>query len=416
MGAAFGCGRAQAAPSASMSVELGGGHDDNMFLAAAPVTSDPLLRLGGWFAAVSPGLVGGLGAHGLRLQASFLGDYRTSDLVGQLYQNQADLGVIVPLGPLRLQLGGSAGRFDASHYPEDRFVFLGGDGGLRLALGDSWRLAGRYRGQWRRLGTTTPSDDRLTAVDAQLAWQPADWIELGPKASLLRVSPTQTDARFTRLRAGLEASLEQGPVALSLDAWAGTIDLAATNERHLGGQLEARWSFGPHIDLVAAVEIAAPISAGATSDYARRVFSLSVVASTSHTWRPAPPRVEDVRPVVQPGRVRFRLKVPTSAQVTVVGSWDDWQTPGRPLGRAVGDDVYEAWLDLPEGSYRYHFLVDGQPQRPPDASRYAPDGFGGEDGVIELAAPPADVARTPRDGGSAVSSSGSRRISSGSEQ
>ena len=52
--------------------------------------------------------------------------------------------------------------------------------------------------------------------------------------------------------------------------------------------------------------------------------------------------------------------------------------------------MFEVWLDLPAGSHRYHFVVDGQTRRPPDAPRYAPDGFGGEDGVLDV-----DAALTP---------------------
>jgi hypothetical protein len=44
-----------------------------MFLAAAPVASDPLLRLAAGFACGVAALVGGLGPHGLRLQLGVLG-------------------------------------------------------------------------------------------------------------------------------------------------------------------------------------------------------------------------------------------------------------------------------------------------------------------------------------------------------
>ena len=88
----------------------------------------------------------------------------------------------------------------------------------------------------------------------------------------------------------------------------------------------------------------------------------------------------------QAGRVRLRLGAPAGAVVQVVGSWNDWQAPGHALDpKAPG--VYEAWLALPAGSHRYHFLVDGQPRRPPDSPQYAADGFGGEDGVLEVPAP-----------------------------
>jgi hypothetical protein len=418
VGAALASPGARAAPSASVSVEMGGGHDDNMFLAAAPTASDPLLRLGGWYGSVSPALMGGVGSGGLRLEASLLGDYRGSDPVGYLYHQQGRLSLALPpLGPLRVQLGGSAGRFDASRFPEDRFLLVGGDGGLRLILGN-WQLAGHTRLQWRRLGSTTTSDDRLQSVEAELTWRPFSSLELGPGGSFLQVAGGESQARFQRLRGGLEVTFGHGPLLLSAGGWGGTVALGSSTERHVGGQLEARWSIGSHLDLIAAVDIAEPVSAGATRDYARRVFSLSMAASAAHVWRSrAPAPVEDERPLVQPGKVRFRLRAPAAAQVTVVGSWDDWQTPGRALSPADQPNLYELWIDLPEGSYRYHFLVNGQARRPPDAPRYAPDGFGGEDGVVELSAPQGGkpTANPPREG-AAVSSGGGGRISTGSEQ
>jgi hypothetical protein len=419
VGAALGSRGARAAPSASVSVEMGAGHDDNMFLAATPLAADTLLRLGGWYGAVSPALSGGLGGRRLRLEASFLGDYRAADPVGYLYYQQGQLGLVLALGRLQLQLGGSAGRFDASRYPEDRFYFLGGESGLRLTLGD-WQIGGRYRLQARRVGATTTSDDRLQAVEGQLHWRPHPALMVGPTGSFLQVSGGQSQARFQRLRGGLEVAVELGPVQLAADGWGGTVALGTSTERHLGGQLEARWSVNRYLDLVAAFEIAEPISAGATRDYARRVLSLSMAASAGHVWRPAPPPdpVAEVRPLVKPGRVRFRLRAPAAAEVMVVGSWDDWQTPGRALSVAEQPDLYELWVDLPEGSYRYHFLVNGQAHRPPGAPRYAPDGFGGEDGVVELETPLAGSApvRPSQVGAADVSSGGGGRISTGSER
>jgi 1,4-alpha-glucan branching enzyme len=93
--------------------------------------------------------------------------------------------------------------------------------------------------------------------------------------------------------------------------------------------------------------------------------------------------------------VRFRLRAAGALAVSLVGSWDDWQAPGRVVVATREAGLFEVWMDLPEGTYRYHFMVDGQPRRPPEAPRYTPDGFGDEDGVLDVPQPQAGTASRP---------------------
>ena len=44
-----------------------------------------------------------------------------------------------------LSLGAAVGRFDASRYPDDRFLFAGGELLLRVELGPAVRVTGAYR-------------------------------------------------------------------------------------------------------------------------------------------------------------------------------------------------------------------------------------------------------------------------------
>jgi hypothetical protein len=101
-------------------------------------------------------------------------------------------------------------------------------------------------------------------------------------------------------------------------------------------------------------------------------------AAGRKTWRGE----EDLRPLVTAGHVRFRMRAQAVA-VEVIGSWDDWQTPGRPLERA-GGELWEGTIELPPGAHRYRFLVDGRSVKPPDAPRYAADDFGGEDAIVDV--------------------------------
>jgi hypothetical protein len=371
-------------------IDLGGGHDDNMLLATAPDAPSSLNRLGGVFGQASPLLSLGLGAAGFRLEASYAGDYRYADEVGQLYFQEGELLASVPaLGPVRLQLALSGGYFDSSRFPEEQFLFAGGEGIVRVGLTDAWRLAGRYRAQWRQLGDLSKSTDVLHAADVRVLYLPTAAVELGPRASLLVVQPRTADAlRFVRWRAGVDGGFDVGPLITAGGVWLGALEMGALFERHVGGNLEVRWPFSRYLAVFAAVDLAVPISAGASQDYARRMFALGISASYSISRAPpAPPPEVDLRPRLEPGRVRLRLKATAGADVRVLGSWDDWQPPGTALTSTSEAGVFEAWLPLPAGSHRYHFVVNGQTQRPPDAPRYAPDGFGGEDGVLDVDAP-----------------------------
>ncbi len=390
VGVAIGLPPAAAAPSGSVSVELAAGHDDNLFLASAPLAAQPLLRLGGWFGAVSPGLTGALPIGGLRLEASYAGDLRQAAQVGRLAHQEGTLALLLPaLGPVHLHLAAAAGRFDASRFPEDHFRFAGGEVGARLPLGETWRLRLRYRGEHRWLGPDRASADRLQAVAAEAPARVRPGLEVGPRASFVRVRPLggAAEAVFSRLRGGLAADLLAGSLSASAGAWLGRLQLGSSGESHAGGHLEVRLALGPHLQVYAGADLTVPVSVGATRDYARRVFALgSVVRASGARPAAAPPPERDQRPRVEPGRVRFRLWAPGAA-VAVVGSWDDWQAPGRALRATREAGLHEIWIDLPPGSHRYHFLVDGEARRPPEAPRYAPDGFGGQDGVVDV--PPA---------------------------
>jgi hypothetical protein len=384
---------AGAAPAlrATGEIDLAGGHDDNMLLATAPDAPTSLNRLGGVFGQASPLLSLGLGGAGFRLEASYAGDYRYADELGQLYFQEGELAAAFPaLGPVRLLLSGSVGYFDSSRFPEEQFLFAGGEAGLRIGFLDSLRLAGRYRAQWRRLGDATMSTDVLHAADVRLLYLPAATVEIGPRASLLVVQPRSADAlRFVRWRAGVDGGFDLGPLITTAGVWFGALEMGELFERHVGGNLEVRWPLSRYLALFAAVDLAVPISAGASQDYARRMFALGISASyTAARARPAPPPEVDLRPRLEPGRARLRVKAAPGADVRVLGSWDDWQPPGTALMHTPEGGVFEVWLPLPAGSHRYHFVVNGQTQRPPDAPRYAPDGFGGEDGVLDVDAAP----------------------------
>jgi hypothetical protein len=362
-------------PALIGNVELaaGGGHDSNMFLSVTP--GSPVV--GGWFGRVAPRVVGALALDGLRLETSYALDYRGSDAGGRLVGQRLELGLILtPWTRLKTSLTASAGRFDASVGGPDRFLFLGPELALRLELTPSWRAAASYELDVRRF------PDRAVTDLLHLAELRVDY----RSERLWGVEPVRAsalaDGVATLLRAGPAADLVIGRLSLAAWGWAGALEVpghAAIVQA--GGGAGAIVRLATYLDLAATADWTASPGASdpAAAIYDRRYLGLGVIAHagarlvlTRRTER------ADLAPLVRGGRVRFRWRAPAS----VIGSWDEWQTPGVTLSAA--DGIWEAWVPLPSGSHRYRFLQEGRPVRPPDAPRYLPDDFGGEDAVVEV--------------------------------
>lgn len=83
-----------------------------------------------------------------------------------------------------------------------------------------------------------------------------------------------------------------------------------------------------------------------------------------------------------PGNVEFRVRVPSSREVAVIGSFNGWDAASGPMEDADGDGVFSRHVPLPTGRHRYAFLVDGVVVTPPFAPRLEADDFGGKHGVL----------------------------------
>jgi hypothetical protein len=71
--------------------------------------------------------------------------------------------------------------------------------------------------------------------------------------------------------------------------------------------------------------------------------------------------------------------------VAVAGTFNGWDPARQPLSDEDGDGVWMARLDLAPGHYEYQFVVDGERWTiDPMAQKRRPDGFGGENAVLEL--------------------------------
>jgi hypothetical protein len=378
--------------SATAEVEIAGGHDDNMFLAASPDGLGNLNRLGGAYASVSPIVGADLATGGFRLRLAYLGDFRGAESVGRLSAHVLEGRVYLPAWrSLRMHVAGFGTAFQAARSPQDQYVSAGGELGLRWGLGETVAALAALRTEVRSLAadvTGVRDRDWLLMPVLRLPWQATSWLELSPVGGAVFIFPINNTATedFRRWRAGADATVNAGNVSVSAGPWAGTILVANRREVHLGGSVEASVSLTTGLTLFARGEWSEPVSAGASQNYARRVallgLSARVMAKTS-TPKPVPaPR--DLRPRVEGTQVRFRVEAAGATSVTVVGSWDDWSTPGHALVPLSEPGIWEASLALPRGAHRYHFVVDGALRRPPEAPRYVADDFGSEDGVIDV--------------------------------
>lgn len=385
--------RAQPAVIGSAEVLAGAGHDSNMFLQVTPdpATAAPLVS--GWFGRVAPALGGALAWPGWRLGLAYQLDYRGSQAAGSMLQHQGELSLAVPaLGPVRPWLGVNVSRFDAYRFPEEGFWLAGGNLGLRIELTSALRLSAAYRLD-RRSATDGTGSLAPTAwlhqVDGRLAYRPSALLAVGLAASYLRMDSSPASGRdvFSMLRAGPDAEIQWGWLEARLGVWGGRLadSAAGVRDAQTGVSAELLARIADNLDGFVGFDWAADVtSAGlATDRYARHVLLAGVVGHITGKSTLASSAAADLRPVLQAGRARLRAHAEQAGEVRVIGSWDGWaaSTPLRATGQP---GLWEVWLDLPRGTHRYRFLVDGRAVAPPDAAATLPDDFGGRDAVIDV--------------------------------
>ena len=86
--------------------------------------------------------------------------------------------------------------------------------------------------------------------------------------------------------------------------------------------------------------------------------------------------------------VTFTLEPSVDAQTAAVcGEWNDW-SPGADLMRRDAEGGFSLTVDLDAGrAYRFRYLLDGQRwENDWAADAYQPNGFGGDDSVVDLTA------------------------------
>ncbi|MFH1833836.1 MAG: hypothetical protein ABH877_02330, partial [bacterium] len=86
-----------------------------------------------------------------------------------------------------------------------------------------------------------------------------------------------------------------------------------------------------------------------------------------------------------PGGVSLRVHAPTAGTVFVVGGFNGWDPTRTPLRGPAPDGTWDCVIALPPGAWRYALVVDSVWVKPPGASRYEEDGFGGVNGILDVA-------------------------------
>ena len=88
-------------------------------------------------------------------------------------------------------------------------------------------------------------------------------------------------------------------------------------------------------------------------------------------------------PTASPVTVRFVLFAPDAHQVSLAGTFNQWDPAATPLVR-TGTGVWSATLMLPAGQHQYAFVVDGARWVADPGAPAVDDGFGRRNSVLSL--------------------------------
>ena len=95
-----------------------------------------------------------------------------------------------------------------------------------------------------------------------------------------------------------------------------------------------------------------------------------------------------LRPIATPAAatvtVRFVLFAPDAQQVSLAGTFNQWDPAATPLVRTGTPGVWSATLTLPAGQHQYAFVVDGARWVADPGAPAVDDGFGRRNSVLSL--------------------------------
>ncbi len=86
-------------------------------------------------------------------------------------------------------------------------------------------------------------------------------------------------------------------------------------------------------------------------------------------------------PAAKKKRVNFALHAPEASQVSVAGTFNDWDPAARPMKRDK-NGVWRTWMALPSGEYQYLFVVDSAWRDDPACPQRVPNPYGSHNCVL----------------------------------
>jgi len=89
-------------------------------------------------------------------------------------------------------------------------------------------------------------------------------------------------------------------------------------------------------------------------------------------------------PAASPVTVRFVLFAPDAHEVSLAGTFNQWNPAATPLVRTGAPGVWSATLTLPAGQHQYAFVVDGARWVADPGAPAVDDGFGRRNSVLSL--------------------------------
>ena len=115
----------------------------------------------------------------------------------------------------------------------------------------------------------------------------------------------------------------------------------------------------------------------------------TMTASESGAAAPAAAGGGEVAPTVGDGSARsvefsYTPVISGVSNVFLAGSFNDWNDSKTRMTDPDGDGTYTVTMLLPQGTYQYKFVVDGQWQQDPDNPEGVDDGFGGQNSVLKV--------------------------------
>lgn len=370
---------AQVAVDVTGRIDLGAGHDNNIYLDAYPLPLDKPAAEGG-LVEIIPDLSLVLGrrqSHHLELRYGAILRQLLSSGNETVLTHGGGLGYsTAPFGGFRLRL---TGRFDQLHLRMDDTGWLGGGWGLILerALGYSLRGALTYEGHFSSYDAQTGVSWELAhRFGLNLAWRVAPGLVLAPEylLSLVRAEPDALDR--LEHHPGLALCWDLPWIPLDIAAGYGLVVFTLDQPGAGGTELMHRVTAKLDLHLISWLDIfvRADLSLG-DQDYSRR----QVLGGLALHWSWSRDRPKREAP--RRGVLRVRHSAPDARTVAVVGTFNGWDPTVHRLRRS--GKGWEGEIPLPPGSHQYMLWVDGKIRPPEECQRWVADGFGGTSCIID---------------------------------